>query len=161
MAYKAADLNLLLPSFRTRAQSVLDKMTARGFKPIPFCTLRTPAQAVANSKKGTGIVKSMHLYGCAVDVICADHGWACSTKKGGDHGFFTALGEEAKATGSVWGGDWNGNDVQDEHDTDLVHFQGVDASPAAQNAMRALGVGDEHAADRDALVKAHYAKIGK
>ena len=158
MPYKSADMSLLLPTFRPKVQTVLDRMKARGFDPVMFCGHRTPEEALRNAAKKTGIVKSMHLYDAAADIICNVHGWACSTKKGGDHGFFKALGEEVIATGSVWGGDWNSNHRQEEHDTDLVHMQGVDATPEAQNAMRALGTGEESRDARDALVQKHYAR---
>jgi hypothetical protein len=159
--FKADDISLLLPAFRERIETVTARMRARGFSPLLKDGLRTPKEALKNAANKTGIVQSMHLYGCAADIICSVHGWDCDgakgKKDGTHHGFYEALGEEYKRSGIVWGGDWNGNGVADAHDNDRVHGQGVPATAAAQNAMRALGTTAKSAAARNALVIKHFA----
>jgi hypothetical protein len=141
--YPSDDINLLLPTMQVKVRALLDAMTAAGFKPVLFDGLRTVEQALRNAKRGTGIVDSIHCYGAAADLICDVHGWDCRK-----HGckFFTALGREAEALGFVWGGRFT--------KTDQPHVQGV--TVAKQRAMRELGRGDESAAERDALVRAHF-----
>ena len=123
--YRADDLTLLLPSFERKARAVLAEMVARGYDPVPFDTLRTPAEAAKFYARGVGSKNSMHLYGVACDVICGSHGWQCSA-----HGckFFQALGEVVEGLGLVWGGRWKRHD--------LPHFQAC--SVADQAAVRAI-----------------------
>lgn len=137
--FKSDDVELLLPAFRVAVKLLLQKMVAWGFKPIPFDTLRTSAEAAANARKGTGTANSIHQYGVAADIICGEHGWSCS-----DHGcdFFAVLGSEAKSLKLVWGGDWPRRD--------MPHVQGV--AVAMQPAVRALGTGPESAAARNQMV---------
>lgn len=146
--FKEDSIDLLIPEFAQRVQTVLDRMKERGFKPSLHDTLRTVDQAAANAARGTGISLSMHLYGCAADIICDEHGWDCDSSKHRDlhHGFYEALGEEIRATGSVWGGDWNGNGKVDPSDTDRDHMQGV--SIGQQARMRAYGYGKGYQSTR-------------
>lgn len=149
----------LLPTFRVRVEQVLAAVTARGYHPVLHDTLRTPEEAKKNALSGKGIDKSMHLYGAAADVICAEHGWDCQKKdpKTGkllyDCKFYTVLGEEVAKTRSNWGGTWRTK-------RDYPHFQGVEATPARQNEMRALGQDDSTLVARDALVQAYYKRVG-
>ena len=138
--YREDDIELLLPSVRPRVQAVLDDMKALGYKPVLFDTLRRLDQALANAKKGSGVSLSMHLYGCAADIICDDHGWSCAAKK---CKFFIKLGAVAKQHGFVWGGDWPKRD--------MPHIQAV--ALKNQNAMRALGMSESSLEARDELAQ--------
>ena len=142
--YKADDPALLLPSFRARVVALLGRLTALGFSPVLKDGLRTAEEALRNARKGTGIVDSMHLYGCAADLICDQHGWDCA-KHGCD--FFEALGEQAERCGLYWGGRWRKRD--------LPHVQGIPATKRIQDEMRAL----TFSADRDALVQRHLREM--
>ncbi len=140
--YRADDVELLLPSFRPVAKELLRRMSAWGFKPIPFDTARTPAEAARNAAKGTGSARSVHLYGAAMDVICDEHGWMCASR-GCD--FYENLGREAEGLGLVWGGRWPKRDMPP---TQCIPI-------SAQNKMRSLGMGADSLDARDALAAKH------
>lgn len=163
--FKEDDIEQLLPAFREPVRGVIARLRERGFKPVLKDGLRTPAEALKNAGNKTGIVQSMHLYGCAADIICGEHGWDCDTAKarkaGVHHGFFEALGEEYARANITWGGDWNGNGAIEKHDTDRVHGQGIEASTARQNEMRALGMDEASAPARNRLVEAYFARRAK
>ena len=144
--YKADDLNPLLPSFRKVVEKLLARMKELGYDPIPFDTLRTTAEAERNAAKGVGISNSIHLYGAAVDIICGKHGWSCTTKK---CDFFRAMRREGLVMGLYRG-----------PEADWPHLQGCPATKKAQDAIRALGAGDESAAARDALVAGWLRRAG-
>lgn len=143
MTYKADDISLLLPSFQPIVEKVLRLVTAAGYKPVLKDGWRSLSEAEANAKRGTGIVSSMHCYGCAADVICSDHGWDCDAHK---CDFYRALGAAAVAAGAVWGGNW-------PNKPDRPHFQAVLVSQ--QNLMRCLTTAPESALARDLVVQ-HY-----
>ncbi len=145
--YKADDVDLLLPTFRPVAKRLLAAMTAWGFKPVPFDTVRTAAEAARNAKRGTGSSTSMHLYGCAMDVICEDHGWDCGSKK---CDFYEALGREAESLKLVWGGRWAMRD--------LPHVQALPVTWQPQ--MRALGTEPITESLRDQLVAKYFRTKG-
>lgn len=138
--YKSDDITLLPSAMQSRVQTLMDRMTAQGFKPVLFDGMRTSAEAAKNAAKGTGIKHSMHELGLASDVICDEHGWTCA-----QHGckFYTKLGAEAKALELVWGG----------------YFPSVD-----QPHVQAVLVADQDEAratkpeDRNALIEAFFAK---
>ncbi len=143
MPYRQDDISLLLPSFRKRVEGVLRRVRAAGHDPCLFDTTRTLAEAQKNAKKGTGAknpLNSMHLYGCAADVICNAHGWDCAKHK---CDFYTVLLDATKAEGLVSGRYFE--------KVDLPHMQGVRVGQQAE--MKALGVSPESAAARDALVR--------
>lgn len=152
-------LSGLLPTFRKRVEQVLAAMIARGFHPVLKDTLRTPAEAKKYALSGKGIDNSMHLYGAAADVICAEHGWDCqkvdpkTKKKLYDCRFFIVLGEEVAKTRSNWGGTWRTK-------RDYPHFQGLEPTARRQNEMRALGQDESSLAARDKLVQAYYRRVG-
>jgi hypothetical protein len=140
------DIELLLPTFRERVRSLLARMRALDFSPILFDGLRTPEEALRNSRKKTGIVLSMHLYGCAADIICEDHLWSCQAKK---CKFYTKLGQEAGKLGLHWGGSFG----------DMPHVQALPFRTFVQDLMRALGTKAESSADRDALCVKHLGAV--
>lgn len=120
------DLDKLVPAFRERVAGLVLRLQARGFKARAHETYRSPERArqlVAEGKsKSTGGL-SMHCYGLAADIICADHKWAC---RASGCRFFAALGEEARVLGLVWGGDWDGDgDTKDQTFIDLPHVQAI------------------------------------
>lgn len=79
--YKADDIDLLLPSFAAKVRQVMEKMEKLGYEPIPFDTLRTPAEAAKFFARGVGSKDSMHCYGVACDIICGSCGWSCFKNK--------------------------------------------------------------------------------
>lgn len=140
MPYRQDDINLLLPSFRSRVERVLKGVRAAGYKPCLFDTLRTREEAARNAKKGTGSANSMHLYGCAADVICDEHGWSCDEHK---CDFYRVLVDQVVAAGLVSGRYFS--------KVDMPHMQGVRVGQ--QGEMRTIGSGPEGAVARDVLVR--------
>jgi hypothetical protein len=139
--YRSDDILLLLPSFRVVVGRLIGRMVHLQFEPVLFDGLRTPTEALRNAAKGSGIVDSMHCYGCAADLICGKHGWDCHKNR---CGFYGVLGREAEALRLLWGGRFVKQD--------MPHCQAVEIRD--QNTMRALGMGPQNAHLRDALVKA-------
>lgn len=137
--FKADDVELLLPTFRTVYKKLLARMVELGFEPVAFDTARTPEEAARNAKNKKGIANSIHIYGCAADTICAKHGWQCQSKR---CRFFEVLRREGLALGLFRG-----------PEADWPHLQGVPATKAAQDAIRALGATADTAEARDALVR--------
>lgn len=119
----------LAPKVQLACHSVLDGMKRRGFSAIQFDTLRTGDRQAFLAGKGRtaeqliaagvdpkwawpdcpdGIVtKAFHLadtphaYGLAFDIVENDATpWTASPE------FWQALGEECRAAGCKWGGDW-------------------------------------------------------
>jgi hypothetical protein len=148
--YRSDDPAMLLPAFRSRVIALMGRLTALGFDPVLKDGLRTPEEALRNARRGTGIVDSMHLYGCAADLVCGQHGWDCS-KHGCD--FFESLGEQAERCGLFWGGRWR--------KPDKPHVQGIPPTKRIQDQMRALGRGCEspRMSARDALVSRHLREM--
>jgi hypothetical protein len=128
MAYKADDIDLLLPAFAVKVRQVLGDMKALGHSPVPFDTLRTEAEAAKFFARGVGSKNSMHIYGVACDVICNKHGWDCKKNK---CKFYTDLGKIVEARGLVWGGRFSNLN-------DLPHFQACSASVAEQAKVRKM-----------------------
>lgn len=125
----------LVPPFRAAVTTLADRLSAAKFKPRLFETYRSPKRAQQLVEAGKSRAKgglSMHCYGVAADIICAEHLWSCE-KHG--CGFFEALGREAKALGMTWGGDWDGDGVtREQREHDLPHVQAVPIT--AQAAVR-------------------------
>lgn len=139
--YPSDDIDLLVPSFAAEVRIVMQKLKDGGFDPVPFDTLRTPAQALRNAKRGTGVLNSMHLYGVACDMICGEHGWKCRKHK---CDFFNALGVAVRVRGLTWGGAWLRRDY--------AHFQAIPVWQ--QNTIRRLKSFEE----REAFVASRLAK---
>jgi peptidoglycan L-alanyl-D-glutamate endopeptidase CwlK len=73
-----------------------------------------PGPKVTNARGGY----SWHNFHCAADVGILRDGqltW--------ERGLYKELGEIGKECGLTWGGDWNGDGVEQPGDTDLDHFQ--------------------------------------
>jgi hypothetical protein len=83
----------LVPTVRAPLERVLARMRARGFAPRVWETGRSLARAEMLAKKGTGIARSMHRIGLAVDVVDTRTLWLAPAK------FWSALAEEAHREG--------------------------------------------------------------
>lgn len=114
---RIASLDGLAPRFRAAVERMLAEMRAAGFKPVVYESLRTnERQAWLHGfgrtwDDGRGKVTQVataeygwHLYGLAVDIVCAKTGWD-------DPKFFRALGAAAKDEGLEWGGSWPMRDM--------------------------------------------------
>lgn len=73
-----------------------------------------PGKIVTNSRGGD----SIHQYRCAFDVALEIDG-----KITWDKSYYKILGQIGKDLGLTWGGDWDGDGVEDKNDWDLCHFQ--------------------------------------
>ena len=100
------------PTLRPLVEGVIEGLTKRGFQPIIFFGWRSVAVQLEIYKKHHTKVKfSFHNSqkkdgtpnAYAADII--DKRWAWS-KAAAKHGFWKALGDEAKKKGLYWGGDW-------------------------------------------------------
>lgn len=138
--YKEDDINLLVPSFRERIETLLDTLRKQGLQPVLFDTARTQEEAARNAARGTGSSRSMHLYNVAADIICAEHGWDCAAHR---CQFFHISGTESRKLGLVWGGDWPKRD--------MPHHQAIPVS--WQYQMRALGNSPSTWKQRDELAR--------
>jgi hypothetical protein len=125
----------LVPAFRD-ALSVLERqLRGAKLKPRLFETYRSPKRAQELVEAGKSRARgglSMHCYGMAADIICAEHFWSCE-----QHGcqFYVALGREARALGMTWGGDWDDDGItREQREHDLPHVQAVPIT--AQAAVR-------------------------
>jgi Putative peptidoglycan binding domain/D-alanyl-D-alanine carboxypeptidase len=103
---------------RLKVQRVLGTLAAKGFQPKIFFAWRSVQVQEELFKKGrTKVHFSFHNAqrpdgtpnAYAADIIDARWGWEPEAEK---QGFWTALGEAAKAEGLVWGGSWT--DFKDE-----------------------------------------------
>lgn len=125
----------LVPPFRAAVAALADRLSAAKFKPRLFETHRSPKRAQELVEAGKSRARgglSMHCYGMAADIVCADHLWSCE-KHG--CGFYDALGREARALGMTWGGDWDDDGVtREQREHDLPHVQAVPLS--AQGEVR-------------------------
>jgi hypothetical protein len=102
----------LHPKLRPLVKAVVEGMTKRGFQPKIFYGWRSVATQQAILKKGHTKVKfSFHNIqkkdgtpdAYAADIV--DQRWAWGDAAA-DHGYWKALGEEAKKQNLYWGGDW-------------------------------------------------------
>jgi hypothetical protein len=127
----------LLPSFAARLEVLFQRLRARRhprtgfpFDPLLHEGRRERARAEGLAVEGVGSKNSLHIYGAAADIISKSKGW-------NDPEFFKALGEEARAVGLFWGGDWDDDGVREPGEDDQPHVQAVPATPKAQNELRA------------------------
>jgi hypothetical protein len=116
----------LLPGFAAKVELLFGRLRARGYKPLLWEGLRTPARAAMLERKGTGSARSIHCLGAAVDIVDEQRKWGASAD------FWQAIGQEAKALGLTWGGEWRKRD--------LPHVQAI--AVADQAAFRAMSEGE-------------------
>lgn len=129
--YPSDDVDLLLPSFAIVVRRLLDAMRDKGFDPVPFDTLRTPKEAAKYAARGVGSANSMHLYGCACDIICGEHGWDCRAHK---CLFYGTLGAEAERLSLTWGGRFRDRSGRPRFDGPHVQC----CTKSEQDAVRAI-----------------------
>lgn len=124
---KLESLNL---NFRIKVKAVVDALKLRGFQPKIFYGWRSVAVQQELVRKGRSKVKfSFHNAqkpdgtpnAYAADIVDQRWGWNNAAET---NGFWTALGEEAKTRGLVWGGDWTTF-------KDVAHIQGRQNSELA------------------------------
>lgn len=116
------DPSLLLPAFADKVELLFQALRSRGFDPCLHEGFRTPQRAKQLAARGTGIEKSLHSYGAAVDIVSCEKLWD-------DPAFFAALGAEAEKLGLTWGGRFSR--------VDSTHVQAVPSDEPTQNALRA------------------------
>lgn len=128
----------LLPVFADKLELLFQRLRARGFDPMLHEGFRSVARAKklaeAAAKGGPKAIElSMHTLGAAADLKSIKYGYDSPE-------FYEALGEETKALGLTWGGDFGDN----------PHVQAVPATNVAQNGIR-------KAADKNAYAKRYLA----
>jgi D-alanyl-D-alanine carboxypeptidase len=105
-------LRSMKPEMATKVQTVLDKLAARGFEPRIVYGWRSVAVQAQLFADGRSKVRfSFHNAqlpdgtpcSYAADIIDRRFAWSPEAESSG---FWKALGEEARALGLVWGGDW-------------------------------------------------------
>lgn len=131
-------LAFLAPKMRVKVQNVIDRMTARGHDPFVFETMRVAALQVVyfeeKVSKQKDVLRGMHAYGLAVDLISASAGWNYSKA------WKTDLAEACKAEGLTCGGEW-------KTFVDWPHIQWGKYSGAPSDALvAAYNTGGLHAA---------------
>jgi peptidoglycan L-alanyl-D-glutamate endopeptidase CwlK len=120
------DPHNLLPGFAVKVEALFQRLRARGYKPLLWEGLRTPARAAELERRGTGSARSIHCLGAAVDIVDEQRKWGASAD------FWQAIGQEAAALGLTWGGLWRKRD--------LPHVQAI--SVAEQAAFRLMSEGE-------------------
>jgi peptidoglycan L-alanyl-D-glutamate endopeptidase CwlK len=105
-------LQSMNPQLAIKVRGVLDALGRRGFQPKVFYGWRSvDVQARLYAEGKSKVRFSFHNaqktdgtpYAYAADIIDSRYAW---TQQAESSGFWTALGEEAKRQGLVWGGDW-------------------------------------------------------
>ena len=137
-------LDLLHPAFRARVDRILAGMRADGHQPVVFETLRSFERARELAKRGTGVARSMHCYGLAVDIVDGYRATKDESLWTAKPEFWASLARHADAQGCVWGGDFRNS--RGEPSPDKPHVQAV--PPKLQTRVRAAS-----AAELDALVR--------
>jgi hypothetical protein len=101
---RVRSLGYLAPAFREQIVVLLQMMEARGHDPVVFETLRLPALQQVYFEEGASrqrdVLKSMHAYGLAADIISQSKGWNYSQQWKDD------LREICATLGITCGGLW-------------------------------------------------------
>jgi peptidoglycan LD-endopeptidase CwlK len=113
----------LHPVFRTRVESILRDLTAKGWQPVVASGVRTEAEQAAKVRQGYSQTKrswhvsstaqtmsdSGHSYsvvrGAAADIVDKRYGWG-GPASDLNFQFWIDLGAAAADYGLEWGGDW-------------------------------------------------------
>jgi len=108
MSRRVSSLSELLPAFRVRCERIEAGMAARGFRVVRLETVRSEARATELATRGTGIERSTHVARTAADYGNADgrNGLGQLDPYVASDSFWQALGEETRAAGCFWGGDF-------------------------------------------------------
>lgn len=112
------DLANIDPTFRERVEELLRRLRADGYDPIVWEGRRSFARAEELQRRGTGVAKSVHCYGLAVDIVDRLRRWNAPAA------FWAALGRHAQALGLEWGGSWTSR-------VDRPHVQALPATTDA------------------------------
>ena len=67
-----------------------------------------------------GTALSMHSYGCAIDLDPANNGLGDKTPRFAN---YPQVLKAFKDEGATWGGDWNGDGIQNDTPADGMHWQ--------------------------------------
>lgn len=102
----------VVPAFADKIERVMRRLRARGFDAVVSEAYRTPARAQRLNEGGTGIAKSLHSYGGAVDIVDRKFGWETSAA------FKNAVVEEVEREGLMSGRRFSNKD-------DWAHAQAV------------------------------------
>jgi peptidoglycan L-alanyl-D-glutamate endopeptidase CwlK len=112
----------MFPEMRPKVEAVLAALRQRGFQPRVHFAWRSVAVQLQLFRQGNTTVKfSFHNAqkrdgtpnAYAADIIDSRYAWTAAAESSG---FWAALGEEGKAQGLYWGGDWTSF-------KDLAHVQ--------------------------------------
>jgi hypothetical protein len=108
------DLDELDPTFRERVVELVRRLESDEHEPYVFEARRSEARAEELQRRGTGVAKSMHCYGLAVDIIDRFHRWNAKPA------FWSALRRHAEELGLTSGASF--------HRVDRPHVQALPAS---------------------------------
>jgi hypothetical protein len=117
-AARVADPALLEPTTRQLVQQIIDAARQMGISLMIFETYRSQARQQELFNNGATQLRTVgvHNYGLACDIV-REVGGEPSWK-----GDFSFLGQLARSSGLIWGGDWGDPGVQ-PHFVDAVHVQ--------------------------------------
>jgi hypothetical protein len=94
----------LAAPFRAKVGALFARLRSLGFDPFLWEGYRSPERAAELAAKHVGIAKSLHINGCAVDIVDATKLWDA------DPAFWRALQREAEALGLTSGAHWGDRD---------------------------------------------------
>lgn len=106
------DPSTVVPAFADKIERIIRRLRARGFDAVVSEAYRTPARALRLSEGGTGIIKSLHSYNGAVDIVDRKLAWGAS------EAFKNAVVEEVEREGLFSGRRFSNKD-------DWAHAQAV------------------------------------
>lgn len=115
---RVSDLSLLEPITRKLVQQIVDAAAQMGIEVMPFETYRSQARQQALFNSGATKLRQVgvHHYGLACDivrVVSGEPSWK---------GDFSFLGQLARSSGLIWGGDWGEPSMRHSF-VDSVHVQ--------------------------------------
>ncbi len=107
-------LQSMKPELAAKVRAIVASLGQRGFQPKVFYgwrSIEVQARLFAEGKSkvrfsfhnGQKLDGTPNSY--AADIVDSRYGWSSQAQSSG---FWTALGEEARKRGMVWGGDWAG-----------------------------------------------------
>lgn len=118
----------IVPALADKIEIVIQRLRARGFDAVVAEAYRTPARAERLDEGGTGIAKSLHSYGGAVDIVDRKLAWGATTA------FKNAVVEEVERVGLMSGRRFSNRD--DWAHAQAVHTAQVPAFIAANMEQR-------------------------
>lgn len=121
------DPSTVVPAFADKIERIIRRLRARGFDAVVSEAYRTPARAQRLSEGGTGIIKSLHSYNGAVDIVDRKLAWGASAA------FKNAVVEEVEREGLFSGRRFSNKD-------DWAHAQAVTPQQTATFIAASLPV---------------------